>query len=37
MLSRQLHDLGSDHPGYDAALLIDQISFTAASLRGHRA
>jgi hypothetical protein len=29
--------MGSNHPGYDAALLIDQISFTAAALRSHRA
>jgi hypothetical protein len=32
LLVQHLHRLGSDHPGYDAALLIDQIGFTADAL-----
>ena len=36
LLARYVHDVGSDHPGYDAALLIDQISFTAHALRAYR-
>ncbi len=36
VLAQHLRDIGSDHPGYDAALLIDQISFTAHALRAHR-
>lgn len=36
LLAQHLHNIGSDHPRYDAALLIDQISFTAHALRTHR-
>jgi hypothetical protein len=36
LLAQHLHDIGVDHPGYDAALLIDQISFTAHALRAYR-
>lgn len=33
LLAAHLRATGHDHPGYDAALLIDQISFTAHALR----
>lgn len=36
LLAEHLHDIGADHPGYDAALLIDQISFTAQALHAYR-
>ena len=36
LLTKHLRDMGSDHPGYDTALLIDQISFTAHALRPYR-
>ncbi|OBB83323.1 hypothetical protein [Mycolicibacterium peregrinum] len=35
-LVAQPRSTGYDHPGHHAALLIDQISFTVAALRGHR-
>lgn len=41
-LANYLHTTGRDHPqpsnwaGYNANLLIDQVSFTAHSLRAHR-
>ena len=36
LLAAYLRTTGCSHPGYDAALLIDQVSFTAHALRGHR-
>lgn len=36
LLATHLRAAGHDHLGYDAALLIDQISFTAATLRSHQ-
>lgn len=36
LLADYLGAIGADHPGYDAALLIDQVSFTARALRRHR-
>lgn len=36
VLAAHLHTIGADHPRYDAALLIDQVSFTAHALRSHR-
>jgi hypothetical protein len=36
LLAEHLHDIGVDHPGYDAALLIEQVSFTAHALRAYR-
>jgi hypothetical protein len=36
LLAAHLHAAASDHPRYDAALLIDQVSFTAYPLRTHR-
>lgn len=36
VLTAHLRTIGSDHPGYDAALLIDQVSFTAHALRAYR-
>lgn len=33
LLAAHLRTTGHDHPGYDGALLIDQISFTAHALR----
>lgn len=36
LLTAHLRANGYDHPGYDAALLIDQISFSAQALRTFR-
>lgn len=35
LLAQHVRGIGSNHSGYDAALLIDRISFTAGTLRAY--